>query len=145
MSEYAPTPKLWKPRLWPWLIAFAVWLALSLVHLFAAVQITSVVISTNRPAFDFSAATPLGSVPTAAYWHSSNDCHSVTITFTGDPGVYDLQWNGAIGTPRPLANGIEGHAFCNVYPPITNTAGTVTVTYPAKPSPAGYWRLKKRL
>lgn len=137
---YAPKPKLGAA----WWIALAVF-ALLCVKCWGDVRLELVSLATNKPApFDFTAATPLGSVPATAYWNPSNTCYAVTFRITGEPGVYDLQWNYALGNPHPTGSGIEGHAFVNVYPPITNSTGTVTVTYPAKPSPQSFWRLKKR-
>lgn len=113
------------------------------VSLFGGVQLQIISVTTNIPPFDFTAA-----AGTTAYWMDKKYCQTVTFTITGEPGVYDLQWNYALGNPRtnvfsPTNTVIEGHGFLNVYPPITNT-GTVTVTFPANPSPESFWRLKKR-
>lgn len=146
---YTDFSALTRPRLGvEWWILLAGFVLLVALAATAQISIVSLSISTNMPAFDFSAATPSGSFPATGYFHNRTNCNSATFTIVGEPGVYDLQWNYALGNPRFTTNGntlaIEGHNFVNVYPPITNSTGTVTVTYPAKPSPVAFWRLKKR-
>jgi len=122
-------------------VFFVCFCALSL-RLLAGVQITGLAISTNIPNQDFTAAGG-----TTAYWMASNYCWSGTFTVSGDPGTYWLQWNYALGNPRtnffPGGHAVSGHGFLDVYPPITLTNGPVTVTMPVKPSPEGFFRLRK--
>jgi len=138
-----------RPPAWPWLAiaGIVILLLAATVRCFAQPEIVLLGISTNHPVIDFTAATPLGSFPNTAYFHTSNDCQTVTFSVSGLDAskVYDLQWNYALGNPATNSTGgIEGHTFCNVWPAITNRSGTVTVVYPAKPSPNSFWRIKQR-
>lgn len=92
------------------------------------ILILSFTLLTNRPAIDFSAA---GSY---AVWHASNRCYSASITFTGAPGLYDVQWSAS-------ASG----GFLTMWPTFTNSTGTLTTNIPIRDvDREAYIRIKKR-
>lgn len=92
-------------------------------------RILSVAVSTNRPDFDFT----VGGQP--GFWSPSNACHTISITLTGAPGLYQLDWNTApVGTWHPI------------YPiTITNSTGIVSTNLPVRDVDAqAYIRIKRR-
>lgn len=111
-----------------------------------AAEFTAVNLSTNRPAWPFTA----GSV-----YQSSNRCQIVTFTIAGEPGDYDLQWRPspayAFATVYNEANATAKDRQEAVNPPITLHSQPVTISY-AMPDPlivtnlppSAWWRLKRR-